>query len=47
MKEKIEEIFGNELVWQKLDDKRSCRIKYEKSDCNVFEKENWAEMIEF
>ncbi len=47
MKGKIEEVFGGSLEWERLDDKRACKIKHELSDCNVFEKEQWDEMIQF
>lgn len=46
-KEKIESIFGQHLIWEKLEDKRACRIKYEDPNANVFEKENWNEMVNF
>lgn len=46
-RESIEANFGDKLTWQKLETKRACRIKYERSDLNVFEKEHWQEMIEF
>lgn len=45
-KETIETAFQHDLIWERLDNKRACRIKAELSS-NVFEKENWAEMIEF
>lgn len=45
--EKIEQIFGNELVWERLDDKKACRVKYELNGVNVFNKDDWHKMIEF
>ncbi|MCH4895857.1 DUF4268 domain-containing protein [Marinilabiliaceae bacterium JC040] len=35
------------LVWERLDDKRACRIKLEDSSSNVFDKDKWHEMVEF
>ena len=45
-KDTIEQEFVGNLVWERLEDKRACRIKAE-TPSNVFEKENWPEMIEF
>lgn len=45
-KDMIENEFASNLVWEKLEDKRACRIKAE-TPGNVFERENWPEMIEF
>jgi len=45
-KEEIEKAFGGGLVWERLDDKRACRIKAETSG-NVFERDTWGEMIAF
>ncbi len=47
MKLKIEEAFGKPLVWERLDERRGCRIKYEDASLNVFEKEHWPKMIDF
>jgi len=42
----IEERFEGVLEWERLDEKRGCRIKA-KSEGNVFERERWNEMIDF
>lgn len=46
MKDSIEAKFGGELVWERLDAKRACRIKAE-AEGNVFDKDNWPVMIDF
>lgn len=46
-KEKIETDFGGKLEWERLDDKRASRIKYENPEFNVFEKDQWNGMIAF
>jgi len=46
-KEKLEANFGSQLAWERLDDKRASRIKYELNSVNVFNKEDWDKMIEF
>ena len=45
-KDKIEAVFQGELVWERLGDKRACRVKSE-IDGNIYEPEQWPEMIEF
>ena len=42
----IEDKFGSELVWEKMEDKKACRIKFEKS-FDGFNRENWDSMIKF
>ena len=44
--EKIEHDFGGELIWQRLDDKRASRIKYE-TPANLLDKTAWDDTIEF
>ena len=46
-KDSIEKNVGKHLVWERLNDKRACRIKLEDSSSNVFDKDKWNEMIEF
>ena len=42
----IEESYGNSLEWQRLDNKKSCRIKHSYS-VDGYNEENWDEMIEW
>ncbi|MDT2812688.1 MAG: DUF4268 domain-containing protein [Acetivibrionales bacterium] len=46
-KEKIESSFGDQLDWQRRDDGKGSRIAYWLRDVNVFNEEDWPEMIEF
>lgn len=45
--ETIEHEFGSKLIWERLDEKKGCRIKYENNSFNVFEKDQWDDMIVF
>jgi hypothetical protein len=45
-KEAIEKDFGARLVWERLDNKRACRIKSEQPG-NIYDQEQWSEMIAF
>ena len=45
-KEKIESAFGYTLNWQRLDNKKACRISYEKG-VESYKKDNWPEMIDW
>ena len=46
-KTKIESEFKDKLKWERLDNKKSCRIKFEKTDVNLYEKDDWDVMTEF
>ncbi|MEX0344832.1 MAG: DUF4268 domain-containing protein [Rhizobiaceae bacterium] len=45
-KESIEEEFGDELDWRRMDEKKSSRIQYAQP-FDGFNRENWPEMIEW
>ena len=45
-RQQIEKEFGSSLVWERIDEKRACRIKSE-IDGNLNMKEKWDGMIEF
>lgn len=45
-KDSIESDFNHALVWERLDDKRASRIKYE-TQGNIFDKEQWDKMSDF
>lgn len=42
----IETAFGGELAWERLDDKRACRIKAERPG-SIFDRDQWPTLIEF
>ena len=39
--------FGNPLSWERLDNKKMCRISYYLENVNLFEKADWEKMMEF
>jgi len=45
-KVQIEDAFGHELVWQRLDDKKACRVKYVRP-VEGYREENWEMMIQW
>lgn len=45
-REQIEEAFGAPLVWDRLDGRKACRIKYSK-DVDGYDRTNWPGMIEW
>lgn len=46
-KDKIEATFGGELVWERMDDNVTCRIKSQLDDVSYFEESDWGKMNEF
>lgn len=46
LKSEIEDKFGGCLGWERLDEKRACRVKAS-MPANVFEKDQWEAMVEF
>lgn len=46
-KEDIERNLGFELIWERLNDKKATRIKFQRDDFNVYDEDNWDEMIKF
>ena len=46
-KDMIEANFGAELTWERLDDKRMSRVKYEYNGVSIFNEEDWDKMFSF
>ena len=46
-KEQIESAYSGELTWEKMEGKKTCRIKNELSQVNVYLEEDWEKMIAF
>jgi hypothetical protein len=46
-KDAVETEFGQPLVWERLDEKVTARVKYELSNVSIFNEEDWDKMIEF
>lgn len=46
-KDEVENNFGDSLDWQRLPEKKMSRIAYKKKGLNLFEKEDWNEMLSF
>jgi hypothetical protein len=46
-RQQIESDFGKQLEWERMDDKRMSRIKFELPEVSVFHEEDWDRMIHF
>lgn len=46
-KEQIEKNYRAPLIWERMDDKISCRIKSQLNEVSLYEKENWEKMFAF
>lgn len=46
-KSEIEQIFGKELIWERMDENVTSRIKYQLDNVNVFDKNDWNKMNKF
>ncbi len=46
-KDEIENAYGKELSWQRLDDKKMCRITFILNGVNVFNVDDWPQMQQF
>jgi hypothetical protein len=46
-KSEIEENFGHELSWERLDEKKMCRVAFQLSGVSIFEKSDWGKMLNF
>ncbi|MCX6740819.1 MAG: DUF4268 domain-containing protein, partial [Candidatus Parcubacteria bacterium] len=46
-KESIEKEFGSPLIWERMEDKVTSRIKYQLDGVNAFEKEDWVKINQF
>ena len=45
-RDQLEEKFGGKLEWQRLDDRKACRIYYPITNYGLVHKEHWSEIHE-
>jgi hypothetical protein len=43
-KDRIEKIFGKPLDWQRLEEKRGCRVRYVIEDSGLSDKDKWPQL---
>jgi hypothetical protein len=46
-KAELESNFGQPLLWERLDDKKSSRIRYSDEGVDIFNRDDWQKMIDF
>jgi hypothetical protein len=46
-KDVIEKSFGSTLIWERLDEKKMSRVKFQLDNVSIFDKEDWENMTEF
>ena len=47
LKDQIEKDFGGSLVWERMDDRVTSRIKYQLDGVSVFNEDDWSKMNDF
>lgn len=43
----IEAVFGKMLTWERMDNKKSSRVKYQLDGVSLYDENDWSKMIEF
>lgn len=46
-KDKIEADFGGKFLWERLDDKKSCRIRYAMEGISYYDRKEWDKIMSF
>jgi len=47
MKEQIENDFGDKLIWERMNDRVTSRVKYQLDGVSVFNQSDWVAMNKF